>query len=162
MKTLLNIIWLVFGGLWLALGYFLAGVVCCVLIVTIPWGLASFRIASYALWPFGRMVVDKPGGNGIFALLGNVIWLLVAGIWIAIGHVVTAFAMAITIVGIPLADRQPQAHPGLADAARENRSSRAPPVCDRLQPRPTARCGSAARGRGGTSTVSPSNRERGP
>jgi uncharacterized membrane protein YccF (DUF307 family) len=74
-----------------------------VLIVTIPWGLASFRIASYALWPFGRMVVDKPGGNGIFALLGNVIWLLVAGIWIAIAHVVTAFAMAITIIGIPLA-----------------------------------------------------------
>ena len=52
MKTLLNIIWLLFGGLWLALGYFAAGVVCCLLIVTIPWGLASFRIASYALWPF--------------------------------------------------------------------------------------------------------------
>ena len=103
MKTLLNIIWLLFGGLWLALGYFLAGVVCCLLVVTIPWGLASFRIASYALWPFGRMVVDKPGGNGIFTLMGNVIWLLVAGIWIAIAHVVTAFAMAITIIGIPLA-----------------------------------------------------------
>jgi uncharacterized membrane protein YccF (DUF307 family) len=103
MKTLLNIIWLVFGGLWLALGYFLAGVICCLLIVTIPWGVASFRIASYTLWPFGRMVVDKPGGNGVFALVGNVIWLLVAGIWIAIGHVVTAFAMAITIIGFPLA-----------------------------------------------------------
>ena len=103
MKTLLNIIWLVFGGLWLALGYFLAGVVCCLLIVTIPWGSASFRIAAYTLWPFGRMVVDKPGGTGVFSLLGNVIWLLVAGIWIAIGHVVTAFAMAVTIVGIPLA-----------------------------------------------------------
>lgn len=103
MKTLLNVIWLVFGGLWLALGYFLAGIVCCILIVTIPWGIASFRIAAYALWPFGQMVVDKPGGNGPFALLGNVIWLLVAGIWIAIGHVATAIAMAITIIGIPLA-----------------------------------------------------------
>ena len=103
MKTLLNIIWLVFGGLWLAIGYFVAGVICCVLIVTIPWGIASFRIASYTLWPFGRMVVDKPGGNGVFALLGNVIWLLVAGIWIAVGHVVTAIAMALTIIGIPLA-----------------------------------------------------------
>lgn len=103
MKTLLNVIWLVFGGLWLAIGYFLAGIVCCILIVTIPWGIASFRIAAYALWPFGQMVVDKPGGNGPFALLGNVIWLVVAGIWIAIGHVVTAIAMAITIIGIPLA-----------------------------------------------------------
>jgi len=103
MKTLLNIIWLVFGGFVLALGYFMAGIVCCLLIVTIPWGIASFRIASYTLWPFGRMVVDKPGSGGVFTLLGNVIWLLVAGIWIAIGHVVTAFAMAITIVGIPLA-----------------------------------------------------------
>jgi uncharacterized membrane protein YccF (DUF307 family) len=103
MKTLLNIIWLVFGGLWLAIGYFLAGVICCLLIVTIPWGIASFRITSYTLWPFGRMVVDKPGGNGVFALMGNVIWLLVAGIWIAIGQVVTAIAMALTIIGIPLA-----------------------------------------------------------
>ncbi|WP_347108551.1 YccF domain-containing protein [Paenarthrobacter sp. S56] len=103
MKTLLNIIWLVFGGFWLALGYFGAGVICCVLIVTIPWGIASFRIGFYCLWPFGQMVVEKPGGSGVFALLGNVIWLLVAGIWIAIGHVITAFAMAVTIVGIPLA-----------------------------------------------------------
>lgn len=103
MKTLLNIIWLVFGGFVLALGYFMAGIVCCLLIVTIPWGIASFRIASYTLWPFGRTVIDKPGSGGVFTLLGNVIWLLVAGIWIAIGHVVTAFAMAITIIGIPLA-----------------------------------------------------------
>ena len=103
MKTLLNIIWLVFGGFWLALGYFMAGVICCLLIVTIPWGIASFRIAAYTLWPFGRMVVDKPGGTGVFPLLGNVIWLVVAGIWIAIGHVMTAIAMAITIIGIPFA-----------------------------------------------------------
>lgn len=103
MKTLLNIIWLVFGGFFLALGYFTAGIVCCLLIVTIPWGIASFRIASYTLWPFGRTIIEKPRGGGVFPLIGNVIWLLVAGIWIAIGHVVTAFAMAITIVGIPLA-----------------------------------------------------------
>lgn len=103
MKTLLNIIWLVFGGFWLALGYFAAGVICCLLIVTIPWGIASFRIAAYTLWPFGRMVVDKPGGTGVIPMLGNVIWLVVAGIWIAIGHVMTAVAMAMTIIGIPLA-----------------------------------------------------------
>jgi uncharacterized membrane protein YccF (DUF307 family) len=102
-KTILNIIWLVFGGLWLALGYFLAGIVCCALIITIPWGIASFRIAGYALWPFGRTVVDKPGGTGLASTLGNVVWILVAGIWIAIGHVATAIAMALTIIGIPLA-----------------------------------------------------------
>ncbi len=103
MKTILNVIWLVFGGLWLALGYFLAGILCCVLVITLPWGIASFRIARYALWPFGRTVVERPGGTGLASTLGNVIWILVAGIWIAIAHVTTAFAMAVTIIGIPLA-----------------------------------------------------------
>lgn len=102
MKTLLNIIWLVFGGLWLALGYFAAGLLCCLLIVTIPWGIASFRVGAYALWPFGRTVVEKPGGSNGFALLGNVIWFLVAGLWLAIGHVLTAIPMFISIIGIPL------------------------------------------------------------
>lgn len=102
MKTLLNIIWFVFGGLWLAIGYFAAGLLCCVLIVTIPWGIASFRVGAYALWPFGRTVVEKPGGSNGFALLGNVIWFLVAGLWLAIGHVLTAIPMFISIVGIPL------------------------------------------------------------
>jgi uncharacterized membrane protein YccF (DUF307 family) len=101
-KALLNVIWLVFGGFWLALGYVAAGIVCCVLIVTIPWGIASFRIAGYALWPFGRTVVDKPSA-GAWSVLGNVIWFVVAGIWLAIGHVATAIAQAITIIGIPLA-----------------------------------------------------------
>ncbi|MGW6172686.1 YccF domain-containing protein [Arthrobacter sp. NPDC055138] len=103
MKALLNIIWLLFGGIWLALGYFLAGIVCCLLIVTIPFGIASFRIAGYALWPFGRMVVDRGGRTYFLSTLGNIIWILVAGIWIAIGHVLTAIAQAITIIGIPLA-----------------------------------------------------------
>lgn len=103
MKTLLNLIWFIFGGFVLALGYFLAGLVCCALIVTIPWGIASFRIASYALWPFGRTIVDKGGRVGTASMIGNIIWLLVAGIWIAIGHVATAIAMATTIIGIPLA-----------------------------------------------------------
>ncbi|MBT1001375.1 YccF domain-containing protein [Paenarthrobacter sp. DKR-5] len=102
MKTILNIIWLVFGGVFLAIGYFAAGVVCCLLIVTIPWGIASFRIAGYALWPFGRTVVDR-GAPGVLTTAGNIIWVLVAGIWIALGHVVTAAAQAATIVGIPLA-----------------------------------------------------------
>lgn len=102
LNLILNIIWLVFGGLWLALGYFLAGLVCCILIITIPFGIASFRIAGYALWPFGRTVVDTQPGLGVFTGLGNIIWFVVAGLWIAIGHVLTAIPMFVSIVGIPL------------------------------------------------------------
>ncbi|WP_374024504.1 YccF domain-containing protein [Mycobacterium sp. HNNTM2301] len=102
MRLILNIIWLVFGGLWMAAGYLLAALVSFLLIITIPFGFASLRIASYALWPFGRTIVDKPtAGTG--ALIGNVIWVLLFGLWLAIGHVVSALAMAATIVGIPLA-----------------------------------------------------------
>jgi uncharacterized membrane protein YccF (DUF307 family) len=102
MRLILNVIWLVFGGLWLALGYLLAALVCFLLIVTIPFGFASARIAMFALWPFGRTIVDKPGPH-TGALVGNVIWILLCGLWLAIGHLLSAFAMAITIVGIPLA-----------------------------------------------------------
>ena len=102
MKTLLNLIWLVLAGLWLALGYVLAGILCCILIITIPFGIASFRMASYALWPFGRTVVDKPTA-GAFSVIGNIIWLIVAGWWLALGHILTGIAQAITIIGIPLA-----------------------------------------------------------
>ena len=102
MRLILNVIWLIFGGLWLALGYFLAGILCFILIVTIPFGFAAFRIGVYALWPFGQTVVDKPGA-GAGAMVGNVIWVVLCGIWLAIGHVVTAVAMALTIIGIPLA-----------------------------------------------------------
>lgn len=102
MKALLNVIWLLFGGIWLALGYVIAGIVCCLLIVTIPFGIASFRIASYALWPFGRTVIDSGRGTGVLATLGNIIWLIFAGVWIAIGHVMTAIPMFLSIIGIPL------------------------------------------------------------
>ncbi|HEY3438169.1 MAG TPA: YccF domain-containing protein [Actinotalea sp.] len=101
MRTLLNLIWLVFAGFWLALGYVAAGILCCVLIVTIPFGIASFRIASYVLWPFGRTVVDKPTA-GAFSAIGNVIWLLVAGIWLALGHIATAIPLFVSIIGIPM------------------------------------------------------------
>ncbi len=102
MRTLLNLIWLVFGGLWLALGYLFFGVLACLLIVTIPAGIASFRMAAYALWPFGKTVVAKPGA-GAGSALSNVIWFVVAGLWLALGHLTTAAAQAVTIVGIPLA-----------------------------------------------------------
>ena len=86
----------------LALGYLLAALVCFLLIVTIPFGFAALRIASYALWPFGRTIVEKPGA-GTGALIGNVIWVLLFGLWLAIGHLASAVAMAATIIGIPLA-----------------------------------------------------------
>jgi uncharacterized membrane protein YccF (DUF307 family) len=101
MRTILNVIWLVFAGIWLAVGYALAGVICCILIVTIPFGIASFRIAAYALWPFGRTVV-RDSDAGVFSLLGNIIWCVVAGIWLAIGHVVTSIPLFISIIGIPM------------------------------------------------------------
>ena len=102
MRLILNVIWLIFGGLWLALGYLLAALICFVLIITIPFGFAALRIASYALWPFGRTIVDKPGPRP-GALIGNVIWVVLFGFWLAIGHLVSAVAMAVTIIGIPLA-----------------------------------------------------------
>jgi uncharacterized membrane protein YccF (DUF307 family) len=101
MRFLLNVLWLIFGGLLIALGYAIAGLICCVLIVTIPFGIASFRMANYALWPFGRELVRRPG-SGAASTLGNVIWFIVAGWWLAIGHVATAVAQFVTVIGIPL------------------------------------------------------------
>ncbi|BBY24650.1 YccF domain-containing protein [Mycobacterium stomatepiae] len=102
MRLILNVIWLVFGGLWMAVGYLAAALISFLLIITIPFGFAAMRIALYTLWPFGRTIVDKPTA-GAGALIGNVIWVLLFGIWLAIGHVVSAAAMAVTIIGIPLA-----------------------------------------------------------
>jgi uncharacterized membrane protein YccF (DUF307 family) len=101
-RLVLNILWLIFGGLLLALGYAIAGLICFVLVVTIPFGVASFRMASYALWPFGRTVVPKPRA-GVASAVGNVIWFVVAGWWLALGHILTAVAQAVTIIGLPLA-----------------------------------------------------------
>lgn len=103
MKTILNIVWVITGGIWLALSYFVAGVIACAFIVTIPAGVASFRIANYVLWPFGRTVVQPSRGANALGALSNIIWFLVAGLWLAIGHVTTAAAQAVTIIGIPLA-----------------------------------------------------------
>lgn len=99
MRTILNLIWLIFGGIWLAALYFIAGVVACVLIVTIPFGIASFRMARYVLWPFGKAVVQRPDA-GVVSGIGNVIWFVVAGWWLALAHVATAIAQALTIIGI--------------------------------------------------------------
>jgi uncharacterized membrane protein YccF (DUF307 family) len=101
-RTLLNLIWLVLSGFWLAVGYALAGVVMTVLIITIPFGVASFRLAGFVLWPFGRTVVRKPSA-GVGSAIGNVLWFVLAGVWIALAHLVTAVLLFLTIIGIPLA-----------------------------------------------------------
>ena len=102
MRTIGNIIWLLFAGIELFFLYILAGVIACIFIVTIPAGVACFRMASYVIWPFGRTVIAKPGIKPM-AGISNVIWFLVAGLWLAIGHITTAAVQAITIIGIPLA-----------------------------------------------------------
>ena len=101
MRTLLNIIWLILAGFWLFLGYMAVGVVLCILILTIPWGIASFRIGIYALWPFGYTIVAKPTA-GVGSFLGNVVWVILAGWWLALAHIVSGIALCITIIGIPL------------------------------------------------------------
>ena len=101
MRTLLNLIWFVLSGFWLALAYAFAGVIMCVLVITIPFGVASFRLAAYVLWPFGRTVIRRPGA-GTASMVGNVLWFLLAGVWISIAHVVFGLVLCLTIVGILL------------------------------------------------------------
>ena len=112
MRLIGNILWLLLGGLELAVAYALLGLLAFVFIITIPFGVAAFRIAGFALWPFGRVLVEKPGA-GAGSALANVLWILIAGIWLAIGHLIAAALTAITIIGIPFA----VAHVKLAGAA---------------------------------------------
>ncbi|MET0325550.1 MAG: YccF domain-containing protein [Ilumatobacteraceae bacterium] len=101
MRTIGNILWFVLAGLWMAIGYVLAGVVQCITIIGIPFGLQSFKLAGYALWPFGRVVVQRLDRDPGLSCVGNVIWLLFGGLWLALGHVVTGVLLCITIIGIP-------------------------------------------------------------
>jgi uncharacterized membrane protein YccF (DUF307 family) len=101
MRAVLNIIWLLFCGIWMAIAYFFAGLVCFILIITIPFGIASWRIANYVLWPFGR-TIDRRETAGVASLIGNIIWIILFGWWLAIGHLVFGIAMCLTIIGIPL------------------------------------------------------------
>jgi uncharacterized membrane protein YccF (DUF307 family) len=95
-----NVLWLLLAGFWLAVGYLVAALICFVLIITIPFGIASWRLAGYALWPFGRVVVRDPTA-GAASVLGNVLWFLLAGLWMALAHVVTGLLLCLTIIGIP-------------------------------------------------------------
>jgi uncharacterized membrane protein YccF (DUF307 family) len=101
MRLLLNVIWFVFAGLWMAIGYAIAALFMFILIVTIPFGVAALRIGIFALWPFGKTVVRR-GDAGAGSTIGNVLWFVLAGWWLILGHVITGILLCLTIIGIPL------------------------------------------------------------
>src|SRR5262249_24813461 len=101
MRTILNIIWLVLCGWWMAILYVLAGILAFILIITIPFGIAAFRIAGYVLWPFGRTLEDRQSA-GVGSLIGNIIWIIFFGWELALGHLLAGIIMCLTIIGIPL------------------------------------------------------------
>jgi uncharacterized membrane protein YccF (DUF307 family) len=110
LSLLMNVLWIVFGGLWMAIGWLIAAVVMAITIIGLPWAWAAFNIASYTLLPFGRKAVSRAEysgsqdiGSGPFGLLGNIVWLILAGWWLALGHLITAILLAVTIIGIPFA-----------------------------------------------------------
>jgi uncharacterized membrane protein YccF (DUF307 family) len=109
-SLLLNLLWIVFGGLWMAAGWVIAALIMAITIVGLPWAWSAITIASYTLLPFGYTVVSRAAvsgrediGTGALGTVGNLIWLLLAGWWLALGHLVTAVGLAITIIGIPFA-----------------------------------------------------------
>jgi len=99
--VILNVIWLVLAGFWMAIAYVLVGIVACILIITIPFGIASFRIANYVLWPFGRTTVPREDA-GVGSLIGNIVWIILFGWELALGHLIAGVVLCITIIGIPL------------------------------------------------------------
>ena len=101
MRLLLNVIWFVFAGFWMALGYALAALIMFILIITIPFGVAALRIGVFALWPFGKTVIRR-GDAGAGSTIGNVLWFVLAGWWLIIMHLITGVALCLTIIGIPL------------------------------------------------------------
>ena len=110
LSLLLNILWILFGGLWMAAGWLLAAVIMAITIIGLPWTRAAFNIAVYTLLPFGQKAVSREDyygevdiGTGPFGFLGNLVWLVLAGWWLALGHLITAILLAVTIIGIPFA-----------------------------------------------------------
>ena len=110
LSILLNILWIVFGGLWMAVGWVIAGIIMAITIIGLPWAWAAFNIAFYTLLPFGQKAVSRAEytgqediGTGALGMIGNIIWLVLAGWWLALGHLLTAIVLAITIIGIPFA-----------------------------------------------------------
>ena len=109
-SLLLNILWVLLGGLWMAIGWGVAAVIMAITIIGLPWARAAFNIAIYTLFPFGQKAVSREQhfgqpdiGTGLLGLIGNLIWLVLAGWWLALGHLVTAVLLAVTIIGLPFA-----------------------------------------------------------
>ncbi|MGB7204522.1 MAG: YccF domain-containing protein [Anderseniella sp.] len=120
MRTILNILWLVLGGVWSAIAWFFVGILCAITIIGLPWARSCFMLANYTLWPFGRDVISRDElygrediGTGALGLIGNVLWFVLAGWWLAVMHLTFAVANAVTIIGIPFA----WAHVKLAGAS---------------------------------------------
>ncbi len=110
MNLILNLLWFILGGFWMGLAWIVAGLIMIVTVVGIPWARAAFAIASFSFWPFGRIAVDRRMltgrddiGTGALGVVGNVIWFLLAGWWLALGHLIAAVALTVTIIGIPFA-----------------------------------------------------------
>jgi uncharacterized membrane protein YccF (DUF307 family) len=102
MRLVGNIIWLLLAGLWLCIAYVIAGVLNCITIIGIPFGIQAFKLAGYSLWPFGRMVIHRPDRDVALGCLGNGVWLLLGGFWLALAHLFTGLLLCATIIGIPL------------------------------------------------------------
>lgn len=96
-----NVLWFILAGLWMAIAYVIAGLIQFVTIIGIPFGIQSFKLAGYALWPFGRVVVQRADRDQALSCLGNAVWLVLSGLWLALGHIVTGVLLCITIIGIP-------------------------------------------------------------
>jgi uncharacterized membrane protein YccF (DUF307 family) len=110
LSLLLNVLWIAFGGLWMAIAWLIAAVIMAVTIIGLPWTRAAFNIAAYTLLPFGHKAVSRAeyfgredAGTGAFGFLGNIVWLVLAGWWLALGHLITAVLLAVTIIGVPFA-----------------------------------------------------------
>lgn len=102
MRLVLNIIWLVLAGFWLALGYLFAAVLLAITIIGLPFAKQSLKLAGYALWPFGRALVQSPNRHKGLSAIGNVLWFILAGWWLALAHLITGCLLCLTIIGIPL------------------------------------------------------------
>jgi uncharacterized membrane protein YccF (DUF307 family) len=110
MSLLLNVLWIVCGGLYMAVAWIVAAFIMAITIIGLPWTRAAFNIALYTLLPFGQKAVSRAEvtgvedlGTGLFGMLGNIIWLVLAGWWLALGHLITAILLMLTIIGIPFA-----------------------------------------------------------
>ena len=110
LSFLLNLAWILFGGLWMAAGWVLAAIIMAITIIGLPWSRAAFNIAAYTFLPFGQRAVSRDTytgrediGTGAFGIIGNIVWFVLAGWWLALGHLITAIGLAITIIGLPFA-----------------------------------------------------------